>query len=326
TTAAARPQLSSACPAVLRLIRLRFPKLIPHVLPIISPVELAAILARREAAAETGLSPEEIGVFSIVPCSSRVTAASAPDALATPVIDGALAVRDIYLKLLTPMKELQTEDLLPLSHAGIMGVGWAYLGGMSAARLNDSYVAVDGIRNCIRMLEEIEDGRLPEVEFIELNACVRGCVGGCLNVANPFAAHMRIKKLMHDLPFARNRYDSKANGQDILFGRALQYIPAFVLDSDRGVALEKLTKIEELARTLPGLDCGSCGAPCCHALAEDVVLGRATLDDCIFKVRERMQQMQKRTGDCNADDYLPAPFRRRRRALVPPNSGKEEET
>ena len=64
----------------------------------------------------------------------------------------------------------------------------------------------------------------------------------------------------------------------------------------------------KLEQQLPGLRCGSCGAPSCHAFAEDVIMGRASLDDCIFKVRERMQHM---AGTGNADEYLPAPFRHR---------------
>ena len=72
---AVTPQISSSCPTVMRLIRMRFPKLIDHVACTILPMELAAILARREAEAETGLAPEQIGVFAIVPCSSKVTAA-----------------------------------------------------------------------------------------------------------------------------------------------------------------------------------------------------------------------------------------------------------
>ncbi|MFR4561995.1 MAG: (Fe-S)-binding protein [Flavonifractor plautii] len=60
---------------------------------------------------------------------------------------------------------------------------------------------------------------------------------------------------------------------------------------------------------LPGLHCGSCGAPSCRAFAEDVVLGRASEDDCIFKVRERMRSMAGSKEE--ADDYLPPPFRRR---------------
>ena len=220
------------------------------------------------------------------------------------------------------MKELQ--ELESLSSAGIMGVGWAYCGGESAARLGESYLAVDGIGNCIRMLEEIEDGRLPEADFIELSACVQGCVGGCLTVENPYGARMRIKNLMKGLPVSRNRFNLKGEDRDLVcFDKELQYVPAFLLDKDRSLAMEKLMKIDELYRALPGLDCGSCGAPSCHALAEDVVLGRASEEDCIFKVRERMQYMAG-TGD--ADEYLPAPFRKRKLPQsIPPKKPHTEE-
>ena len=68
------PELSSMCPAVVRLICIRFPDLLSHLAPVVSPLELAAVLAREDAARDTGLSPDEIGVFSIVPCSSLVWA------------------------------------------------------------------------------------------------------------------------------------------------------------------------------------------------------------------------------------------------------------
>ena len=301
-----KPRISSACPTVMRLICIRYPKLIPHIIPSVTPVELAAILARKEAAEKSGLPPEKIGVFSIVPCPAQVTASHTPVALQQSVIDGAFSIKDVYLKLLTPMKELK--ELKPLSSAGIMGVGWSYCGGESAARLGQSYLAVDGIENVIRMLEEIEDGRLPEADFIELSACVEGCVGGCLTVENPFGAHMRIKELMNGLPVSRNRF-SDLDGVTAEVAdpdKTLEYLPVLLLDTDRAAAMEKMLKIDELESQLPGLHCGSCGAPSCHAFAEDVVLGRASQEDCIFKMRERMQYM---AGERDADAYLPAPFR-----------------
>jgi hypothetical protein len=42
-------------------------------------------------------------------------------------------------------------------------------------------------------------------------------------------------------------------------------------------------------------------------------MGRASVDDCIFKVRERMQHM---AGGSHADEYLPAPFRHRKADLI----------
>lgn len=311
------PKISSACPVVIRLICMRFPKLIPNISHVVLPSELAAVHAREKAVAETGLKPEEIGIFSIVPCSSQVTASHTPVGLKDPVLDGAFAIRDVYLKLLQPMKELDRDNLTPLSSAGIMGVGWAYSGGESAARLNQRYVAVDGIENVISMLEEIEDGRLPESDFLELRACTQGCVGGCLCVENPFGARMRIKRIMRELPVSRNRYDPEITlPRHLLVNQKPEYDPALLLDTDRAAAMDKLLRICELESHLPGLCCGSCGAPSCHAFAEDIVMGRANPEDCIFKVRERMQYM---AGDGEADVYLPAPFRRRR-ADAPPHS------
>lgn len=304
------PEISSVCPAVVRLICIRFPDLLGHLAPVISPLELAAIRARKEAVEDTGLPPEEIGVFSIVPCSSLVTAAAHPDGLKEPVLDGAFAIRDVYRALLEPMRQLDPDDLQPLVSAGASGISWAFAGGESMARLDRRYVAVDGIDNVIAMLEEIEDGHLPEADFIELRACTQGCLGGCLNVENPFIAKMRIKHLMHDLPercAGEQTLPPLASTPNLL--REPEFLPTYVLDPDRRKAMEKMRRIHELEAQLPGLRCGSCGAPSCHAFAEDVVMGRAREEDCIFKVRERMQHM---TGKTDADEYLPAPFRRKR--------------
>ena len=100
----------------------------------------------------------------------------------------------------------------------------------------------------------------------------------------------------------------------------LEYHPALLLDADRRTAMEKLQRIYELESHLPGLRCGSCGAPSCHAFAEDVVMGRADPEDCIFKVRERMQYM---AGSGEADEYLPAPFRHRLKKTPPAGGSKD---
>ena len=65
--------------------------------------------------------------------------------------------------------------------------------------------AVDGIQNIIDILEAVENGFLPDVEFLELNACNQGCVGGCLTIENPYAAKARLKRLMKFLPISRNK-------------------------------------------------------------------------------------------------------------------------
>ena len=66
-------------------------------------------------------------------------------------------------------------------------------------------------------------------------------------------------------------------------------------------AMQMAMKIEEIADSLPGLDCGSCGSPSCRALAEDIVRGHASVEDCIFKLRERYEQLSgQKTTDSNS--------------------------
>lgn len=288
-----KPQISSTCPTVLRLIRTRFPKLIEHVAPTIMPMELAAILARREAVEKTGLPPEQIGVFAIVPCSAKMTAASNPEGLQAPVLDGAFAIRDVYLRLLSPMTEIK--DPAPLSSAGLLGVGYAYAGGEGVARLGERCIAVDGISNVTRVLEALEDGRLDDADFVELSACSQGCVGGCFTVEDPFAAKMRMKGLMKGLPVSRNRFRDE-DPTPLLRDKELQYLPSFLLDTDLAQAMEKQLKIQTLEAQLPGLQCSSCGAPSCRAFAEDVVMGRASINACIFRAGKRSAIIEEEDG------------------------------
>lgn len=63
------------------------------------------------------------------------------------------------------------------------------------------------------------------------------------------------------------------------------------LDADPIAALEKLERLEELSQTLPGLDCGSCGAPNCRALAEDIVQERGDENDCVFVLRKKISRL-----------------------------------
>ncbi len=302
-----RPLISSACPAAVRLICQRFPKLIPHISKVSAPFEIVAVMARKEAVRRTGLPPEKIGIFFITPCPAKVSAGRNPAGLSAPVVDGFFAISDIYKRLLTSMKV--NEEPQKLAKSGLIGVGWAHCGGESNAILHGHHLAVDGIDNIIQVLEDLEDDLLPQIDFLELNACNQGCVGGCLTVENPYVAQTRIKQLIQHMPISLNKVptDQKIPAY-MLDDKPLEASPVNVLDADMEIAMQKFSRIEELVQTLPGLDCGSCGAPTCQTLAEDIVQGLASEDDCIFRMRERMQYLM---GMGDADEYLPLPFRRR---------------
>lgn len=273
------PVISSACTAVLRLIKVRFPDLCNSVLPITEPLHIAAQMAKEEAIRKTGLSPEKIGIFFVSPCPAKVTSCKSPVGGTKSLIDGVFSVNDVYVRLLAALKKVDVPE--QLMRSGIVGINWAQSGGECAGLLTDNYIYADGIENVIKVLEEIEDGKLPDTAFVELSACPGGCVGGVLNVANPFVARSRITSLRRYLPLMINRNFNDAG--NMFWEQNLQFETIFRLDEDREVAMKKMRRLKAIESMLPGLDCGACGAPTCRALAEDVVCGNSTVEDCVFK-------------------------------------------
>ena len=289
-----RPVISSACPAVTRLICVRFPQLIGHVLPLLSPMELAARMAKAEAVQKTGLAPEQIGCVFITPCPAKVSAVRAPLGSEKSAVDAAVAVKDVYPKLLGAMKKVDHVDYL--AGAGRIGLGWGESGGEAAGLMvTERYLAADGVENVIRVLSDLEDEKYPNLDFVELNACAGGCVGGVLQVENPYIAKAKMKHLRRTMPVSLNHLTEASAGL-VHWDKALAYIPVMQLCATNSERFARYARMEELTAALPGLDCGSCGAPTCEALAEDIVRGTARLDDCTVLMRRRMEAVLRALG------------------------------
>ncbi len=278
-----KPVISSACPVVVRLIQIRFPELCSHVLPVKAPMEVAAALARQRAMAKTGLPHDRIGVFFISPCPAKVTDVRYPIGDVHSQVDGVLSIADIYPKLVHEMNHL--EQVEHLSHSGLIGTSWSFIGGEAAGLLNENHLAADGIQNVIRVLEELEDEKLSDLDFIELSACSGGCVGGVFTAENGYVARARIKRLRKYLPVSCSRAEDAGDLRSLNWSQPLEENPALRLAENVSDAMSLMLQAEAIYADLPKLDCGACGAPTCHALAEDIVRGLACKSDC-FRMRE----------------------------------------
>ena len=283
-----KPVISSACPAVVRLIRVRFPDLCDHVLNLNAPMEVSAMMAKRAASERTGIPVEEIGAFFITPCPAKVTDIKMPIGTEGSWCDGAIAISEVFPLLSHRMDKLETVE--PIGQSGLIGVSWAGSGGESAALLNEKYLAADGIENVIRVLEELEDERIRELDFVELNACSGGCVGGVLCVENGYVAKARLQRLRKYLPVSQNHLDGGVP-RDMEWTEPLEFAPVLKLSQNLEEAMQMMEEIDVICEGLPGLDCGSCGAPSCRALAEDVVKGVARTSDCVFVMREQVKNV-----------------------------------
>ena len=281
-----RPVISSACPVITRLTSLRFPYLCDHVIPIMPPVEIAAMLAKEEVKKlHPELTDDDICAVFISPCPAKVSYVKNGFEKNDSNIDLVLSMSDVYFKLLDVMKKQSVE--VPVSRVGMVGVSWASSGGEGSALLNDRYLAADGIENVINVLDQIENGNFPCLEFIELNACNGGCVGGVMTVENPYIARVKLQNIRRYLPVTQNRPPKDDTVIPPAFSAVDKptYAP-LTLSDDMSKALSLMAKMEEVCATLPGLDCGSCGSPTCKAFAGDVVTGEIDYENCIVKMRE----------------------------------------
>ena len=293
-----KPVISSACPVVLRLISLRFPSLKDNIMHMLPPVEVAAALARERAKKEhPELSDEDIGVCFISPCPGKVSYVKNGFADYKSKVDVVVSVSDIYFKLISKMK--YGSEIKSLSNSGMIGIGWASSGGEATAIFNEKYLAADGIENVNRVLDQVENGNIPPLDFIELNACTGGCVGGVMNIQNPFIAKARLRSLRRYLPVSQNvlpKDDESSLEDKFLFENMPVYKPISRLSDSMSESMRMMSEIQKLRKELPCIDCGSCGAPNCRAFAEDVVKKEADLSQCLIKKNQTDKGGDKNDG------------------------------
>jgi len=298
-----RPVISSACPASVRLMLVKFPELIEYLSPVDAPVEIAARIARREAAEKMGIRPESIGVWFITPCPAKMTAVLEPIGVLKSELTGTISMISIYGELLKALSTTGAKTDVPLASAE--GVGWALAGG-EATGLGDAKVLVaHGIRNVSNIMEQVALGKLNDVDFIECLSCAGGCIGGPLTALNRFVAENSLKQRLQSMresekqtpvePVAATEIDLALHE-----GRMIEPRPALKLDDDIVVAMQKIEQIDETLKRLPGLDCGSCGSPTCRALAEDIVQGTASETDCVFRLREMVRGLAEEMVNLSA--------------------------
>lgn len=287
-----RPLISSACPTVTRLIQVRFPSLIPHIVPLRQPMEVAAEIARKEYALAHSVKPQDIGVFFITPCPAKMTAINSPIGQEKSHVDGAISIIEAYGRVLPRLDRHQGRQSRAL--ATPLGVGWATAGGEAEASGCFNTMAVDGIDNVIRVLEEVDNGKLQDLDFLECSSCVSGCVGGPLTFDNNFVARQNLRNLTRALPQADpddTCSQCAAQGLHLKMDRQILPNSTLKLDEDMAVAIRMMDEMNAILERLPGYDCGSCGSPTCRSFAQDIVRGYFKETDCIFLLKDNLRLM-----------------------------------
>ncbi len=280
-----RPGISPTCPAVVRLIAMRFPSLVPNVMPLLSPQTLAAKWIKTRTSIERGWDIKSVGVFIISPCVAIRPTVEDPLSVKRPYVDGIICASEIYGHILHALPRLK-DDSQRIQRASGVGIAWAGAGGQVNSVDCDYSLSVSGFSEVVNMLEMLEAGRFPELSFVEAHICAGGCLGGPLTVENRYrAASVKdsfIKRFGLHSDVDRDKIRELCRLGAFGWETKLLPHPLPPLAPDPLEALQKVQQIQEIKSRLPMLECGVCGAPNCHTFAEDVALGRAQEGSCPY--------------------------------------------
>jgi iron only hydrogenase large subunit-like protein len=281
------PLISNDCPAVLRLIQVRYPELVELLMPLDVPRELTAREIRATLPGKLGLKSEEIGIIYVSPCLAKIVSIKQPAEKAKSWFDGAISIKDAYSMLYPHVMAIKRDfdpGRVPEDYS--FSAGWAMLGGITRTIEMENWLAVSGLDHVMKIFDDIENSRLRNVDFVEALACMLGCVGGNFNVENPYVARTNsIKQRAHyegQIQIDEEEINRKLDQGYYFIESPVRPRPTKYFHTDLKTSIKKMKERDRVYRKLPQIDCGCCGAPTCKAFAEDFVRGEADLTDCIF--------------------------------------------
>jgi hypothetical protein len=274
--------------------------MVDQLIPIQLPREIAGREARRRYSAEIGLRGDEIGVIYITPCQAKTLSILQPAENARSHLDGSLGITDVYNPILAyarPGKDQSggTGHRPVVRNSTVLR--WHVSEGLGHRLPAHRYLRVTGLPNIIRTFDDIEKGKLRNVDFLDAYSCWGGCMGGNLTVANVYLTRSYVHAATAHLPKrdaeteaeVRRRY----NTEDFSLDCPIRPRPVRDQTGSLKERVQVIQQAEATLGTLPGLDCGLCGAPTCKELARDVSVGDAKTQDCIFLSKERLRELQR---------------------------------
>lgn len=283
-----KPLISSFCPAVIRLIQVKFPALVDSIILLHPPLDIAALYYKQKLI-DQGIEESDIGIFYVTPCAAKIAAVKSPVGEDKSPINGVINMDFIFNKVYTGVRKGEIKSNLdsPKECLSPEGTVWSLTNG-EADIMKGRCLAIDGVHNVMDFLEKVENEEMKDVDFLELRACDEGCAGGVLTTTNRFLTVERLKKrakYFKENNILNCRKDiinySQFLNDEIKIGK-INPRSMMKLDENMAEAMKKMRRVKEIMKCLPDVDCGACGAPNCQAFAEDIVQERATINQCIF--------------------------------------------
>jgi len=287
-----KPVISTFCPAIVRLIQVKFPVLVPNLYLSKPPLDLTALYIRKLLTEEDHVPAEDIGIFYVTPCAAKIAAIKSPATEEESPVTKVINMNFLYSKVMRVIKQGEyqlCEDSRTRFHRlSKASLNYTLTGGEVNLLKEGRNLAIDGIHNVSEFLEKLEDEDIQDIDFLELRACDESCSGGILTANNRFLMTERQRKRMQKSPDEVDAEDNDLlNYTDYLaqHKRVLGHVePRSMdkMDDDLATAMQKMKRAFEINQNLPQVDCRICGYQSCKNLSEAVVKGDAEVEQCIF--------------------------------------------
>lgn len=296
----AYPLVSVSCPVVVRLVQVLYPDMIEQLIRIQPPRELAGRALKRMYAAKLGIAQDEIAAIYITPCQAKTISILEPAEEAQSSLDGALGISDVYNDILSFDRSADRQGARPVSADPVRSaevLRWSTSQSQGRALRRHRYMSVTGLSNLIQVFDDVEKGKLRNIEYLECHACWGGCASGNLTVDNSYVTLSKIHRLLSELPEddpeLEAEVDRRYPNEDFALKGKLRPRPVEKDTRDLKERVKRMQVEEALIKILPGLDCGLCGAPNCGAFARDVARGYARREECVFFSNDRLKHLKE---------------------------------
>ncbi|HIX92479.1 MAG TPA: 4Fe-4S binding protein [Firmicutes bacterium] len=269
--------ISSCCHSVNLLIQKYFPNILGYLADVVTPMHAHCADIKRRC-------PEAKTVF-IGPCVSKKDEADFTGGM----VDAVLTFEELTEWLKEENIELEPGvDKTPESLARFFPTTGGILKTLVNRTPGYTYMAIDGVENCIEALKDIESGKIHNC-FIEMSACAGSCIGGPVMEKyhrSPVKDYMSVASYAGDRDFDFEPLDP--------FVVRKNYLPI-----DRHATQPTEAEINEVLRKMgkfkpsDELNCGSCGYNTCREKAAAVIAGKAEISMCLPFLKDKAESFSE---------------------------------
>jgi len=294
-----RPLVNMTCPVIVRLIQVSYPRMVEQLLQMEPPREIAGREIKRHYSRALGLPAQQIAAIYVSPCQARTISVVQPAEGGKSSLDGTVGIPQVYNAVLAEARLANGSDGQPEEPTVVRSramLRWATPRALPYVLRRYRYISVTGLPNVTRVFDDVERGKLKDIDFIECYACWAGCGNGNLTVDNVYVCQAKLQTLIAGLPDSDPVTDAEVERRYPQADFSLERPFAPRVRANGGDLRERVRRVKEaeaVQRALPGYDCGLCGAPTCAMLAHDVSAGEAAATDCVLLSRQRLRELRR---------------------------------